>query len=158
MECKECGSPLRYPRGAGRGLCSRCYQAEYRAANSDKINTRRQRWRELPETIERERSQRKIYRLRDNHGLTRESLAALLVSQQGRCYLCGDPLALADVEIEHDHRCCPKFRSCERCRRGLSCHMCNKVASFSRDDPRRLRVIAKNLEAAIDAVTERIGR
>lgn len=94
------------------------------------------------------------------HGTEWEPLIESLSEQQdGRCYLCGDPLQHGKplaVHLDHDHRCCPTGRSCARCRRGLTCHYCNVAVGQAFDDPDRLRRIADNLEHANDLVTVRL--
>lgn len=61
------------------------------------------------------------------------------------------------VHVDHDHTCCPQGKSCRYCRRGLACHPCNLLIGFARDDPQRLRRIARNLEAALAATQHRMA-
>lgn len=93
------------------------------------------------------------------HGLRPEDIARLREEQDGRCYLCGGLLPRGGyaVAIDHDHRCCPSRQSCSYCRRGLACQSCNVLIGHARDDPRLLRQIADNLEAAIADVTRRLA-
>lgn len=99
---------------------------------------------------------------RSRHGTPWESLmASLLEKQDRRCYLCGDQLCLdspRDVHLDHDHACCPKWRTCEICRRGLACRNCNLLIGLALDDPDRLRRIADNLERAAAGVRERMAQ
>ncbi len=113
---------------------------------------------------ERVREQARRYReanpgqaMRRNHGLRAGDWAALRAAQDGRCYLCGDPLPEDGraVVVEHDHRCCPPSRSCPRCRRGLAHHVCNAVIGLAGDDPELLRRIAANLQRALRLVVRR---
>jgi hypothetical protein len=87
----------------------------------------------------------------ERHGLTPGQWAAIWTSQGGRCYLCRDPLPedRRHVHIDHDHRCCPPGRSCSRCRRGLACGACNHLVGHGKDDPARIRRIARNLGRAL---------
>lgn len=81
-------------------------------------------------------------------------------AQDGKCYLCGDPLqveAYRAIHLDHDHSCCRLGRSCAICRRGLACKMCNVLIGHARDDPERLRRIADNLEIANAAVRKRMA-
>ena len=89
---------------------------------------------------------RRAYR----YGMTPVELHAMYIRQDGRCYLCRDPLpaTLAKVAIDHDHACCGPGGSCGACVRGIACGPCNRLIAGANDDPRRLRVIADNLEAA----------
>lgn len=78
-------------------------------------------------------------------GLTDEEKQKLWDKQDGRCYLCGDPLP-ANAPIDHDHKCCPKqSKRCGRCTRGLTCNRCNPLIGFALDSPDRLRRIADKL-------------
>lgn len=86
---------------------------------------------------------------------------SLWAAQKGLCYLCSDPLdreAAKAIHLDHDHRCCPLGRSCERCRRGLACKDCNRLIGIARDNPARLRHIADALEAANALVSERLAQ
>jgi Recombination endonuclease VII len=81
-------------------------------------------------------------------------------AQDGKCYLCGDPLSTEnyrDIHVDHDHTCCPKGRTCEYCRRGLACTRCNKLIGAAEDDPELLRRIAGNLEPVLKATRARIA-
>ena len=132
------------------------YQRAYYAANRDYINARKRAWRKRPYVKAKQPDQALHQKWWSQHRIRPADMAALLASQGGKCYLCGDPLDLADAFIEHDHRCCGPLRSCRVCRRGLSCKHCNSVAGLGHDDPDRLRRIADALEAAIDGVTRRL--
>jgi hypothetical protein len=93
------------------------------------------------------------------YSMSRRELHALYLEQDGRCYLCGDPLPrdLRKTAVDHDHSCCPGpdpepgsgyVTSCGRCVRGIACSACNQLIALARDDPDRLRRIADNLEVA----------
>jgi len=101
---------------------------------------------------------REAKRIRDlaKRGLDLPRKAALLAEQGNCCYLCGDPLALGDAVVDHDHRCCPPEFTCNFCRRGLACQLCNKLIGLGKDNPERIRVIADNLELAIARTTIRL--
>ena len=94
------------------------------------------------------------------HGTDWGELFSLLWdSQEGRCYLCGDQLDMKGhrkIHLDHDHRCCPLGKSCEKCRRGLACSRCNTAIGHAGDDPERLHRIADNLAKAIVLVNERL--
>lgn len=104
------------------------------------------------------RKQRLTVRAAGGHdGMMPEAWAALWDAQEGRCYLCHDPLP-GSPATDHDHRCCPAGASCQICRRGLACNACNRLIGMARDDPGRLHRIAGNLETAREIVTERMAR
>lgn len=128
-----------------------------REANPEKHRERHRRWREANPEKMREHSRR--YReangrdgwLRRNHGMYPGDWAVLWVAQDGRCYLCGEPLPddSAKVHIDHDHRCCPPNRSCRACRFGLAHSQCNQLVGMAADDPIKLLRIAGNRVAAM---------
>jgi hypothetical protein len=93
------------------------------------------------------------------YGMTARDLHALYLRQDGRCYLCGDPLPtnLAKAVVEHDHSCCGGGTSCGQCVRGIACAPCNRLIAAANDDPDRLRRIADNLEAANRMLGKRYG-
>jgi len=95
------------------------------------------------------------------HGSDHEEMwAAFWEAQDGKCYLCGEPLNTEShygVQVDHDHTCCPKNRTCPYCRRGLACDRCNKLIGIARDDPDLLRRIADNLEPVLLATRARIA-
>jgi hypothetical protein len=78
--------------------------------------------------------------LRQRHGLTVAGLVAMWEAQDRRCHrypkcskILSDPRAVIvggrDARVDHDHSICPqKEHSCERCRRGLACNICNTQA------------------------------
>jgi hypothetical protein len=94
--------------------------------------------------------------LRYMHGLLPEQWQAMLREQDGRCYLCKQPLPSAQRRnvIDHDWGCCQPIAgnrrsgSCSYCRRGLACNNCNAAIGMLGDDPQRLRLVADNLERA----------
>lgn len=135
---------------------------EYARENRDKLNAQRRALRardgDRIRESERNRGRKRdtAARFRDSHGRwVDEDKAAMWDSQDGRCYLCGDPMEADSVDIDHDHSCCPKGRSCRTCRRGLAHHRCNVIIGWALDDPARLRRIADNLAAAQAAFSER---
>ena len=144
---------------------AREHDRRYREANRERIREQKRRYREANREQINERARRKRdpehFRkraLRVRHGLWPEGWAALWAAQDGRCYLCEDPLPEGGgnlVVVEHDHRCCPQNRSCSRCRRGLACQRCNTLIGLAGDDPKLLRRIAANLERALRQITKR---
>jgi Recombination endonuclease VII len=93
------------------------------------------------------------------HAMQLTEWAQMFASQDGRCYLCGDPLSddRSKTYVDHDHSCCAQRESCRYCRRGLACNPCNTLIGMAADDPQRLRRIADNLEAALAVVRQRIA-
>jgi hypothetical protein len=96
--------------------------------------------------------------LRRKHGMQPGEFAALWDEQDGRCYLCGEPLDSERVHTDHDHACCGPRRSCRACRRGLACNNCNVAIGLLAEDPDRLRRIADALEKAKASAASRKAR
>jgi hypothetical protein len=133
----------------------RVSQREYVARNSVKVAQYQRDYRN------RNRERLLAASMAERHGpLATETWAELWKLQEGRCYLCGDPLGALppkDVHIDHDHRCCPRDRSCPACRRGIACRDCNVAIGYANDDPDRLRRMADALEAAQLAIRQRMA-
>jgi hypothetical protein len=137
-------------------------ERRWRAANPEKASGGWRRWRAADPEKAREYQHRyweangRTGWLRRNHGLRPEGWMALLIAQDGCCYLCGDPLPddPRNVHIDHDHRCCDREHSCRSCRRGLAHSQCNTLIGLAGDDPARLHRIASNLAKA----QRRIGK
>ena len=65
--------------------------------------------------------------------LTEDQFQALIKRQSNRCGICQQVLDFnkpRSFGIDHDHRCCPGFRSCGQCIRGLLCTGCNHGLYF----------------------------
>ena len=69
------------------------------------------------------------------HGITQEWFDAKVLEQGGCCALCGK-LFDKTPHLDHDHRCCPPLKSCEKCRRDLLCEDCNLGLGRFKDDDR----------------------
>jgi ribosomal protein L15E len=94
------------------------------------------------------------------YGLSPERRAEMLAEQEGNCYLCSEPLDLAEsrkIHVDHDHSCCRGVRSCGKCIRGLACEPCNKGIGAFGDDPERMRRAADRLEAAKGNMAARLS-
>jgi hypothetical protein len=77
----------------------------------------------------------------------------LWVLQEGKCYLCQNPLPsnLREVHVDHDHRHCGRERSCELCLRGLACDRCNWIIGLAKEDSELLKRIALYLETSLQS-------
>ncbi len=85
------------------------------------------------------------------------AIGTMWTEQDGRCYLCGEPLRPGrDLHIDHDHSCCPRNKSCSYCRRGLACARCNTLIGLAEDDPDLLRKIADSLAPVLKLTRDRI--
>jgi len=61
------------------------------------------------------------------YGLTPETFKELFAFQGNKCGICGNTESGNGRAwaIDHDHKCCPPERACDKCRRGVLCHGCN---------------------------------
>jgi len=117
------------------------------------LSNRRYRAENQQEYRTRERVRDRRFR----HGLTiHEWIAATVIAQDGKCYLCGDPLGQRLI-VDHDHLCCPQGFSCPACRRGVACDRCNRLIGQVDDDPALLRRIADALESVLGPTRARIA-
>lgn len=143
---------------------NREWQRKWRAANPELARqvSREASRKSRAKDRNAERIKRRRYEKMRRHGPDAQAMfMKFWQAQDGCCYLCGDPLPPDDphaVAIDHDHRCCPKERTCGVCRRGLACGRCNRLIGLADDDPERIRRIAAALEYAIKLVTERLAR
>jgi hypothetical protein len=60
----------------------------------------------------------------NRHKISQTWFDEQLVKQDNKCLVCHEPF-LETPHIDHDHNCCPKLKSCDKCRRGLLCEDCN---------------------------------
>lgn len=59
------------------------------------------------------------------------------------CAVCG---STENLNIDHDHACCPGQKSCGKCVRGVLCDRHNMAAGIVRDDVDHLKKLIKYLE------------
>jgi hypothetical protein len=94
------------------------------------------------------------------YGLSAEAVAQLVAEQDGKCYLCREPLDLEKkrgIHVDHDHACCRGAKTCGKCIRGLACHACNTGIGAFGDDPERMMRVAGRLAAASAVVAARLA-
>jgi hypothetical protein len=78
------------------------------------------------------------------YGITGADYAAMVVAQDNKCIICGDPsptggkLAMSRLHIDHDH-VTKKVRA-------LLCNHCNRGVGCFRDDPALLRAAAAYID------------
>jgi hypothetical protein len=129
------------------------YYRQYRIKNKLRISQRKKS--EYKATREQVKTAARI--ARHGRGIDDE-IAAMWQSQDGRCYLCREPLTTGkDLHVEHDHVCCPPQRSCTFCRRGLTCSRCNTILGLAHDDADLLCKIAGNFRPVLAATRDRIA-
>ena len=68
-----------------------------------------------------------------------EELRRMHSQQSGKCRICLEQLPLSRLHIDHDHACCPGYRSCGMCVRGLLCRACNLSLGQCKESIPRLK-------------------
>lgn len=145
--CEKCGvekTPVRSKAGKpGSGYrCRPCWAAYMRAFN------------QRPEMVEKRKARDKAYhranresrradQLRTSFGITKADYDALLSAQGGGCATCGitqNTQGKANLSVDHCHD--------SGVVRGLLCNSCNLAIGLVKDDPERLRAMARYLEAS----------
>jgi len=87
------------------------------------------------------KKRRKIYDLKNKYGLSITEFDDLLLSENNKCPICGQPLDLLNLKnicIDHNHLT-GKVR-------GILCRKCNLAIGLLRDNPEYLRNAIKYLE------------
>ena len=133
-----------------KGLCSKCYNAEYRASNQESIRRGRkeasEKHKEYMKQYNRERrGSARAMHLHYRYGLTVEQYDALLEQQDYRCAACRTHEKDAPkgrLHVDHDHACCSGRDSCGQCIRGLLCQSCNQALGHLKDDIERITRLA----------------
>jgi len=155
-------------RAENRGLLSEKAKARYAADPEPVRAAQRARYAADPEAARKSaRNYRAslapgVLRARDQswrYGLPPGAFEIRFTDQDGRCYLCREPLDTEKkrgIHVDHDHSCCRGNRSCGKCIRGLACHACNTGIGAFGDDPARMILVAERLAAANAEVAARI--
>ena len=82
-----------------------------------------------------------------------EDREAFVAEHGNRCNICGtdEPGGRPGWgwAIDHDHACCPTGKSCDKCRRGILCHPCNRALGLFQDSTILLRAAADYLERTV---------
>lgn len=125
-----------YQRTDGRSQ-SYCMDCARVASNDSRARLARER---TPE----EREQWNLTRRLKRFNLSAELLTELLETQGDEC-ICGAPLSISTLYIDHNHSCCPHDGSCGRCVRGVLCVNCNTALGHIKDDPDRALALATYL-------------
>lgn len=114
----------RYKDGR-RNVCKRChtdYMIEYYKRNDNK--------REYKNKI----NSRKDFNWK-KHKISEETFNIMVAKFDGKCYACRTNEARS---IDHDHSCCPTYRSCGKCVRGILCVQCNTALGLLKDSTDRI--------------------
>lgn len=121
-----------------QGRCKACNRA-YRAANRDRIREKDRKYQvanrdriaeykreHLAANRDQINERKREYWATEVHGLTRAERNYIEALQLARCAVCLDPFD-DDMNIDHDHGCCPGGTSCGNCVRAVVHRRCNLI-------------------------------
>jgi hypothetical protein len=92
---------------------------------------------------------RNLFRI---HHIRAEDFYKMAEEQNWGCAICKEPLFFAidgsknQINVDHDHGCCPNRIGCGKCVRGILCNGCNGGMGLFRDNPNHLVAAAQYLE------------
>ena len=137
-----------------QGMCRSCISAAnvdwwQRASQDEEYRTRTNERHDAWDKANPEKRRRitKAHNLKAFYGLTLEQFYAMVAERRGRCDICKKPFKnQKDTHVDHDHACCPGWKSCGKCVRGLLCSSCNISLGGFRDSPAVLRRAARYIE------------
>lgn len=142
-----------------RGNCEKCYAAEYREKNRDKVRAGQRQWsavnadklrmwrrehyvmtKERTLSVNQRWYQSKGLWLRraQHYGISKDAWMALYDAQGGTCRICCDAITVSRAATDHDHAT-GKIR-------GLLCSRCNSMLGHGRDRTEILASAIRYLE------------
>lgn len=80
------------------------------------------------------------------YGLNANTYEKLLDKQNNKCAICDEQLKEKKICIDHDHSCCPKWKSCGKCLRGVLCYSCNTAEGLLKSNPIIIDKLLKYVE------------
>lgn len=113
------------------------YQKAWRGAHRDQLRAKRKAYTEAH--LDHVRSERRRSNYKTHFGISIDDYNEILLSQNGRCAICGKEPNGRLLSVDHDH-VAGKVR-------GLLCHGCNVGIGYLGDNPDRLRLAADYIEA-----------
>jgi hypothetical protein len=141
-------------KGEAGGLTTYCKtccdikQVAYRTAHPDKIIAYRRAHPQTPEYSRRSH-------LKNTFKMTPQQYEELLAAQGGGCATCGSTSpgrAKKHFTVDHDHSCCPGFRSCGKCVRGLLCQDCNTAIGLFKESPEVMMAAAAFISQKVEVI------
>lgn len=113
----------------------------YYLKNKDKIRARQKIWEKSNPLKMREKW------LKATYNMTLEQYDVMMYLQDGVCALCRTPCrARKNLSVDHNHKCCPGYKSCGKCIRGLICNACNNGLGRFNDNKEILTRAIRYLE------------
>jgi hypothetical protein len=100
------------------------YDANYRRENRERQDAVRREYYEKNKKMIAERTRN--WRLKRGYGIDIAEYEALLLSQKGKCAICGDGPGRHRLAVDHCHG--------TGLVRGILCHKCNLTIGYMRDD------------------------
>lgn len=143
--------------------CRKCNRERSRRWRENNLERKREKdrcWHESNREGDRETTrcwrENNPERMRENrlwhrYGLTLDQLERMWERQHGQCRFthCRRELQWGEkggYAVDHDHDCCPGYKSCGQCVRGLVCKYCNSAIGYLQDNPDLMREIADYVE------------
>ena len=90
-----------------------------------------------PSYYEKNRERLKHRTRNTRHRVTQEWVNAKMAEQNNCCVICLKPFE-GTPHIDHNHKCCKSYHSCDNCRRDLLCKDCNLGLGRFKEDPESL--------------------
>lgn len=113
-----------------RGTCKRChtdYMIEYYRKNEKQRTTKNETNSGSDVNWKR-------------HKISEETFKQMVAKFEGKCHTCKRNKA---TNIDHDHSCCPGYRSCGKCVRGVLCNQCNMTLGLVKESVEVLQNLIK---------------
>ena len=134
IKCKQVKKTEMFAKGSKykdgrRGTCKKChseYMTQYYKNNPEKLKT-----------------SGKVETNWKRHHISEEKYIEMFCLYEGKCHACKINFA---TNIDHDHKCCNKPRSCGKCVRGLLCHQCNSALGLLGDDRQKIKKLLEYIK------------
>jgi hypothetical protein len=143
----------------GRGECLKCQE--------DRLKLE---WKNLSSEAKKERGKivnawakahpekRLDELLKRQYGISFQQYNFLIQQQGNKCAICkkvGPKLGETSdynrrLSVDHDHKCCPAKKACEKCVRGLLCTKCNMFLGLIEDNILILKAAIEYLESYLN--------
>jgi hypothetical protein len=129
-------------------VCCRAKTAAYRVAHPNYVAAYNRAHPQTPEVS-------RHFHLKNTFKMTPQQYDELLAAQGGGCATCGSTSpgrAKKHFTVDHDHSCCPGFRSCGKCVRGLLCQDCNTAIGMFKESPEVMMAAAAYISRKVEVI------